>query len=172
MRGRLIYPFLVDIARLDTDATAEDPEGVGPPGTGYDDDFNEPVVVPPDGDTSARGAVRRVESVVQLHAQIEDESWEVLNMLSTGRSPIGQVRCVLHFKEIETLGLLDPDGLPLLRVNDRLAAIRNPNTGALIQNVPNPPGLHCTQAQPRSFWRGGYRNLFLMVFEARARGVA
>lgn len=170
-RGRLIYPFLVDIARLDTDATAEDPAGSGPAGLGYDDDFNEPVIVPPATDTSTRGSVRRVESVVQLHAQIEDESWEVLSMLGTGRSPTGQVRCVLHFKELETLALLDPNGLPLLRVNDRLAAIRR-RSGALIQTVPNPPGLHCIQAQPRSFWVGSQRNLFLMVFETRARAVA
>lgn len=168
MRGRLIYPFLIDIARLDTDATAEDPQGAGPAGLGYDDDFMEPVVVASSSpDDTRRGSVRRVEDTVQIRAQIEDDSWEALQALASGRSPSSLVRCVLHFKDIEAQGLLDPDGLPLLRVNDRLAAIRELD-GTLIQNVPNPPGMHCTEAQPRSFWRGSKRNLFLMTFEARA----
>jgi len=163
----LIFPMKVDIARLDTAATAEDPAGSGPTGLGYDDEFREPVVEA-DPDTSEPGDVRREESIVQLTAQIEDESYEVLDMLAIGRSPRGLVRLVLHFSELESLGLLDADRLPLLRVNDRLAAIYRPD-GTLVQTIPDPPGLFCTEAQPRSFGLGGERSLFLMTFETRER---
>lgn len=167
----LIFPMKVDIARLDTAAVAEDPAGSGPAGLGYDDEFREPVVeAPADPDVGDPGEVRRVESVVRLTAQIEDDSFEVLDMLATGRSPRGLVRLVLHFEELESLGLLDDDRLPLLRVNDRLAAIYKAD-GTLVQTIPDPPGLFCTEAQPRSFGLGGERSLFLMTFETRERSV-
>jgi hypothetical protein len=39
MRGRLINPFLAEIAQLDTVATTADPDDVGPLVSGYDPDF-------------------------------------------------------------------------------------------------------------------------------------
>ena len=51
MRGRLIFPFLAELYRLDTRATATtDPDGAGPLTGGYDPDFKEPVLVDRDGD--------------------------------------------------------------------------------------------------------------------------
>lgn len=167
----LIFPVKVDVARLDTAATALDPAGSGLAGPGYDDEFREPVVVPPtDPDSSERGELRRVESVVQLSAQFEDESFAELEMYATGRSPRALVRCVFHFAELDSLGLLDTDGLPLLRVNDRLSAVYKPD-GTLIQTIPAYPGLFCTEAQPRSYGLGGERSLFMMTFEHRERSV-
>lgn len=164
MRGRLIFPMLVDVARFDPAATA------GPASDGFDDEFREPVVDPPAGGSSGRGTVRREETVVTLHAQVEDDSFEALEMLRTGRSPRSAVRLVFHFAELEAQGLLDPDGLPLLRINDRLVSIRRPD-GSLVQNIPNPPGLFCTESQPRAFGLGGERNLLLMSFESRELSV-
>jgi hypothetical protein len=167
----LIFPMQVEIARLDTAAVAEDPAGTGPPGLGYDDEFREPVRVPPaDPESSERAPVRRIETLVRLNAQIEDESFEVLQMFPTGRSPRALLRVVLHMAELESAGLLDDDRLPLLRVNDRLEAVYY-SDGSLAQRFPDPPGLYCTEAQPRSFGLGGERSLFLMTFEARERAV-
>ena len=45
MRGKLINPFLAEIARLDTTATAADPDAAGPLTSGYDPDFKETVVL-------------------------------------------------------------------------------------------------------------------------------
>jgi len=172
VRGRLIFPFRVDIARLDTDATADDPDGAGPHGLGYDDVFREPVMVPPaDDDSSARGSIRRVESVVRLSAQIEDDAFDAMQMMTTGQSPRSMVRLVLHFRELEREGLLDDDGLPMLRKSDRLDAIYRP-TGELIQRIPNPPGLFCVEPQPRSFFVGARRNLLLLMFESRERSTS
>jgi hypothetical protein len=170
-RGRLIRPFLVTIARLDTHATAADPDGSGDLEAGYDDEFREPVIVPPsDTESSARGTVNRVESTVQLHAQIEEEDFMTLRMMSTGNSPNSLIRCVLHFKELEAEGLVDDNGMPKLNVNDRLTAIHDRN-GNLVMNVPDNPGLYCTEAQPRGHGLGYKRNLLLMTFEERPRSV-
>lgn len=166
----LIFPLRVEVARLDTAASAVDPGGSGLVGPGYDDEFREPTIIAPSSETSARGTVRRVESSITLNAQIEDESYDVLQMLQTGRSPRGLVRCVFHFQDLEAQGLLDDNRLPLLKINDRLAAIYK-SDGTLIQTIPNPPGLYCTEAQPRAFGLGGERCLFLMTFEARELSV-
>lgn len=171
-RGRLIRPFLVTIARLDTAATEADPDGAGALESGYDDEFREPVMVPPsDPESSARGTMNRVETTVQLRAQIEDEDFEDLRMLATGNSPDSLVRCVFHFKELEAEGLVGDDGVPLLNVNDRLAAIHD-KWGNLVMTIPENPGLYCTQSQPRAYGLGHKRNLLLMTFEERARSVA
>ena len=51
MRGRLINPFLAEIAQLDTAATAADPDATGPAVSGYDPDFKETLVLgTPGGD--------------------------------------------------------------------------------------------------------------------------
>ena len=50
MRGRLIFPFLAELRRLDTAAMAStDPDGAGPLTGGFDPDFKEPVLVDRDG---------------------------------------------------------------------------------------------------------------------------
>lgn len=169
-RGRLIFPFLVNVARLDTDATFADPDAGGPLESGYDDDFREVVIVPP-ATGSQRGASARVEDVVQCKAQIEDDQFEELEMLATGRSPEGSVTIVFHFADLERRGLVDAGtGEALIRVNDRLAAIFT-RRGVLVQTIRNPPGLFCVEAKPRSFGLGlnvSHRNLLVCTFEPRA----
>jgi hypothetical protein len=69
------------------------------------------------------------------------------------------------------MGLVDPaTGDALLRVNDRLVAIRDLG-GALVQAVRTPPGLYATEVQPTSFGLGLSRNLLLVTFEERELGV-
>jgi hypothetical protein len=59
VRGRLVNAFLAEITRLDTVATAADPDGAGPLASGYDPDFKETVVL---GDAGDRRDARRRRS--------------------------------------------------------------------------------------------------------------
>jgi hypothetical protein len=171
-RGRLIFPFLVDLARIDTEATAADPDASGLLTSGYDGDFREPVAVPLP-DSSAIAAPRRVETIVQLKAQIETEEQERLQMMLTGRSPNGRLALVFHYKDLEAAGMVTGStGRPLLRgPGDRLAAIRNVKTGVLIEEIPSTPGLFAVEVRSIGFGLGTYRNLLLMIFEERELGV-
>jgi len=168
-RGRLIFPFQVEIAQLDTTATNADPDGAGPLTSGYDDDFKEPALVP--SGTTAPPSKPREESVITTRAQIEDESFEQLEMLATGRSPTGQVILVFHFQVLELEGLVDGvTGEALIRVTDRLQAIRRWPGGDLVQTIRTPPGLYCVEAMPRSFGlavQNAHRNLLVCTFEPR-----
>jgi len=169
-----VFPSLVDIAQLDTAATAADPDAGGPLSSGYDDELREPVIVPPPAaQGSARGEVRRVESMVQCQAQIEDDQFEALEMMATGQSPGSDLTIALHFRDLERRGLVSAlTGEPLIRVNDRLSAIYT-RRGVLVQSIRNPPGLFCVQAKARSFGLGigsSRRNLLLCTFEHRSTG--
>lgn len=167
-RGSLIFPMIFEIAQLDTAAMAADPDGAGPLTTGYDDEFREPVLVPPTSG-SDRGTVVRVETIVQVPAQYEAGTQEATFMQATGRSPDSEVRLTLHFKDLERLGLVEAaTGRPLLRVNDRLHAVYHLRNLSLIEQFPDPPGLFCTEAQSRSFGLGPHRNLLLLTFRERA----
>jgi hypothetical protein len=162
MRGRLIFPFLTDIAILDTETTAEDPLGTGPVGLGYDDEFREPIL---EYSATDRG-VRRKETIVRLPVQFEDDLFESLNMMSTGRSPQSALRAILHFKDLERLDLIQDDGIPKLKINDRLVAVYEKG-GVLLQAFPNPPGVFCIESQPRLGGLCSHRNLLLMTFRSR-----
>jgi hypothetical protein len=165
MRGRLINPFLAEIAQLDTAATATDPDGPGPLTTGYDPDFKETVVLPASGDA------RREKPPLRVLCQVEVGTFEALQQLATGNSPNSKVTLVFHFRDLERMGLVDPaTGDALVRVNDRLAAIRDLG-GNLVQAIRTPPGLYATEVQPQSFGLGLCRNLLLVTFEERELGV-
>lgn len=166
-RGRLIWPVMAEFAQLDTSATAADPDGAGELTAGYDEDFREPVIVPP-GSGSARGTVNRVETTLRCAAQYEPRFFEELRMLPTGRSPDSRIQLVLHYKDLESRDLIDADGQPRIRVNDRLAAIRDYRTDALIMNIPNPPGLYVTEVEHRSFGLSSLtRNLLVLTLDER-----
>lgn len=166
-RGRLIWPVIAVLQQLDTDATAADPDGAGPLTSGYDDDFREPVVVPPVSG-SDRGTVVRVETPLRLPCQYEPGNQEDLRMDATGRNPNSLVRLVFHFSDLEDAGLIDTDGRPLIRINDRLDEVRDYNDDSLIERFPDPPGLYATQVQSRSFGLSALkRNLVLVTFMER-----
>jgi len=168
MRGRLLQVFAAELARLDTAATAADPDGPGPLTSGYDADFQETVLVP-SGGPRGRDA-RREKPLIRVPCQIEVQSFGELAELTTGNSPRSHLVLVFHFADLEQLGLVDPTtGDALLRVGDRLVAIRERRTGALIQAVRTPPGLYLTEPQPQ-FGLGGRRTLLLATFGERALG--
>lgn len=171
-RGRLIFPFLIDIAQLDTAATAADPDASGPAISGYDPDFREPIVLPPTDDSSAVGEAVRVEKLVQLPAQIEPEQQDKLVMMVTGQSPSSRRTLIFHFADLERLGMVEADtGRPTIRTSDRLAAIRNFRTGELIESIPEQPGMFATEVRSIGFGLGPTRNLLLAVFEERSTSV-
>lgn len=168
MRGRLVFPFLVELAQLDTAATEGDPDGAGPLTSGYDEDFREPVMVlAAPGDQT--GASARVESgPIQFRAQIEPAMFERLEMLLGGESPDSRFAIVAHYRDLERLNLVDATtGKPLIRKNDRLVRILNCDSGDLIEEIPDPPGLFVRQVQSRGFGPGRTRNLLLIEFEER-----
>ena len=169
-RGRLIFPFIVDIAQLDTAATAADPDGAGPATSGFDPWFREPIVVEPTDDTSDAGDPVRVETTVQLLAQIEPEEMDRVEMMVTGRAPAWRLTAIFHYADLEAVGMVDATtGRPLLRSpGDRLAAIRHKDTKALIEEIPRVPGLYAKEVRSIGFGLGTSRNLLLVVFEERA----
>lgn len=167
MRGRLINPFLAEIARLDTVATAADPDGAGPLSTGYDPDFKETLVLEEAGQ---RRDARQEMPPIRVPCQVEVGAFEALQQLAAGNSPNSQVALVFHFRDLEGMGLVDPaTGDALLRVNDRLVAIHD-LAGNLVQAVRARPGLYATEVQPQSFGLGRARNLLIVRWEERELG--
>jgi hypothetical protein len=168
MQGRLIRPLLAELGQLDPVATASDPGGAGSLTSGYDPDFQETVLLP-----TSRGpgqAARREKPPIRVPCQIEVQAFDELAELATGNSPRSRLVLVFHFADLERLGLVDPHtGDALLRVGDRLIAIRDRRTGDLVQAVRTPPGLYLTEPQPE-FGLGGRRNLLIATFGERALG--
>lgn len=170
-RGRLIFPQLAEIYRLDTTATAADPDGAGPLVSGYDPDFLEPVQIP--GGSQAGTDARREIAAPYIPCQVEVEAFEALQQVASGNAPNTQVRIVFHFYDLERLGLVDAStGLAKIHAGDRLHAIRRISNESIIQMIRNPPGLYAVDAQPRSFGlSSGERNLLVVTFQPRAQGV-
>jgi hypothetical protein len=170
MRGRLLFPLLARIGRLDPVATDADPDGAGPLQSGYDDEFRETMIVA-QADTSERGAGTRRETMVDLLAQVEPADTERLSEAATGASPTSALTLVLHYAELEEKGLVAADGAPLLRIGDRLAELRDPVSGALVETFRDPPGLFAVAVTPGGGWLGQRRNLLLMIFADRQLSV-
>lgn len=170
MRGRLIYRFLAELHRLDAGAMATvDPDGPGPLTSGLDPDFLEPVRVDRDDDGIGEPG-RHERPPVRVPCQVEPEVLEALRMLPGGQSPRGELRLVLHFRDLERLGLVDlATGVALLQPGDRLGALRD-RQGALVQAYRDPPGMYVTDTKATGFGLGRARprrNLLLVTFEAR-----
>jgi hypothetical protein len=173
MRGRLINPFLAEIAQLDTVATGADPDGPAPLTSGYDDDFKETVVV--STSSQLRTDARKEKPLLRIPCQVEVSTLETLEQLGAGASPHSRLTLVFHFEHLEQSGLIDgATGTARLRVNDRLVAIYSCD-GGLVHSVRTPPGLYAIEVQPQSFGMGLSRNLLLVTFQERAvaaRGAA
>jgi len=172
MRGRLIFPFLAEIHRLDTAATAtEDPDGTGPLAGGYDPDFKESVLVDQDGDGVGE-RVREEHAPVRIPCQVEPEVFDQLRMLASGNAPRSNIDLVFHFKDLERLGLVDPaSGDALVRPGDRLSALYD-KAEELVQQIQTPPGLYVSEARPIGFGLNRARprrNLLLVSFSDRPR---
>ncbi len=170
MRGRLIFPFLAELCRLDTLAMATvDPDGAGPLAGGYDADFKEPVVVD-QNDDGVGERVRAEHAPVRVPCQVDTKVFEELRMFASGNAPRSRVDLVFHFKDLERLGLVDgASGDALIHPGDRLSGLYD-KAGALVQAVRTPPGLYVTEARPSGFGLNmarPRRNLLMVTFEDR-----
>jgi hypothetical protein len=161
-RGRLIFPFLAEIARLDTSATAT--------AGGYDQRFREPTVTRPAGSEGPRVGGRRERALVRIAAQVEVADVDKLRQTQGGNVPTSKLALVAHLKDLARDGLIDVDGKPDFNVNDRLHALYT-KRGELEQRYPNPPGMFCTEVRPQGFGIGGRRNMLILVFESRDTGI-
>ncbi len=160
-RGRLIFPMLAELSRLDTRATAEgNPDGTG----GYDPDFKEPVLIDNDDDGIGE-RVRREHSPVRIPCQVEPEVFEALQMLASGNAPRTRMELVFHFTDLERLGLVGQ-----IHPGDRLGAIYDFG-GELVQAIRTSPGLFATEVRPGGFGLGRKRNLLFVCFEDRSTGL-
>lgn len=160
MRGRLIFPFIAELHRLDTMAMAPD----------YDEDFKEPILLDSNDDGVAE-PFRREHPPVRVPCQVESQAFEALRMATTGNTPRSSFDLVFHFRDLERLGLVDAaSGDALIRPSDRLGALYAKD-GKLVQAVRTPPGLYVIEAKPIGFGlhrRRPSRNLLLVSFQDRA----
>lgn len=168
MRGKLINPFKVLLARYDTTATAANTSG-GQQSGGFDPDFREPTRNPTTGKSA-----RSEYAPVLLPCQVEVGTYDAQQMQSGGDDPDGRIVLVYHFRDLEGAGLVAANGVALLRPNDRLVSIHRYDDETLIQSFEpaDAPdgGYFCTEAQPQSFGlRGGARNLLLCTYVNRDR---
>ena len=170
MRGRLIFPFVVEYARLDPDGTGlADPDDTeGPLTSGFDDDFRAPFVHT--DATGARVSARVEQSLIAVPAQIEDKMLDRLRQIANGNAPMGVMALIHHFRDLERLALVDSDGRALIRMNDRLVRILT-RSGTVVNTFPNPPGMYVRETTPRSYGLGtGNRNLLEVVLQDREQG--
>lgn len=162
-RGRLIFPLIADLARLNTAATQT--------ASGYDDVFRSPKISYPSGATGPRVSSRVEHTVIQLRCQVEASRFAEQHQQPSGNAPNHQLGLVFHFVDLEAAGLVDlATGDALIRVNDRLVALRRLN-GTLAQTIPMPAGLYATEVQPIGLGLGGDRNLLLVQFNDRPQGL-
>ena len=155
-RGRLIFPQLVDVYRLDRATVAAS--------SGYDSIYQEPVLI---SSADRAGTVKRVEfAAVRLPAQIEVTVSDRTQMAMTGNVKKGRMAFVFHFADLESAGLIHATtGAPLVMANDRIGAVYDPG-GNLIQSFPNPPGMFVVEPQV-NFGLDFRRNLLIALCESR-----
>ena len=166
MRGRLIQIFLAEIIRLDRALMIVAPSEAG---VGFDPDFHEPVLV--DRDDDGVGERRRLElPAVRGPWQIGPKTFGERRMFDAGDSPHPKLQLVMHFKDLERLGLVDArTSEPLVAPGDRLAALYD-RAGELVQAIRTPSGLYVTEARPIGWGLNVMRprrNLLLVTFDAR-----
>jgi len=167
-RGRLIFPFSIELAQLNLAGTAADPDGGGPLTSGYDPDFRETRILP----TSDRiGASARAETLIKLPGQFgSTQSLSALLEAQNGNLSPTEFEILFHFRDLERLGLIDTvTGTAKIKVGDRLNAIYQCCDGTLIQKIKNPPGCFCTKASP-SFGLHNARNLLITAWKSRDPG--
>jgi hypothetical protein len=161
MRGRLIFQFMAELARLDTNAieTAGD----------YDHTFREVIKV--DTDNDGIGESQRKEYAHDMvPCQVEPQTWETLRAHDLGNNVEIDVALVFHFRDLERLSLVQSDGNPAIHVGDRLVAIWNRAGSVKVQDVRTPPGLYVTESNPIGYGLdvlAPSRNLLLVTFQQR-----
>lgn len=158
-RGRLIFPLLADVYRLDLAA-------INAAGS-FDTVYKEIKLTPT---SDGIGSSLRLEmAVVQIPVQFEPGSLRRLHEVANGDLSTGRVIGVMHFVDLEALSLVhSTTGVSLIKKGDRLGALRKLD-GTLIETIENPPGLFVTEAMPITALSGD-RNLLQITFMSREAG--
>lgn len=153
--------FRAELAQLDTVAI----ETAG----SYDNVYRE--VTKRDTDGDGIGESQRLEKMpIQIRCQVEDNIWEELRAHELGNNPDIDLSLTFHFRDLETDGLVRADGNAAINIGDRLVAIRD-KFGAVVHQVPTPPGLYVTEATPVSYglnMADPRRNLLVVHFQERS----
>jgi hypothetical protein len=165
VRGSLLYVFLAELHRLDRRSP-----GPNSP-VQMDDEFREPIRIDRNGD--GVGKERRHElPPVFVPCQVEPEKFEEQRLLPSGNAPDSTLDLVMHFRDLEHMGLVDGAGNAVIAVGDRLGGIYTRSMRPE-WTVRNPPGLFVTQVRPSGFGLGlgrARRNLLIVTFTERALG--
>ncbi len=162
MRGRLICPLIAEIARIDTTATAE--------AGGYDPVFRTPRLSYPGG---VRTKATLYMDPVRVPAQVGTDAWEDQRQQPAGNAPGSRLMLVMHYRDLERLGLVDATTREaLFRVDDRLLQLYERRSGRPTDHVrPEAGGLYAVQVSPAGQGLGGCRNLLVVTFQERAQGL-
>ena len=169
MRGRLIFPFLAVIHRLDRGGMTQPVrDGWRDHASGFDPDFKEPVRLDYADDGQGE-PLRREHPPVEIPCQVSPRRHERLEMQAGGASPRSQFELVMHFRDLAHLGLVDEKtGNAKISPGDRLDALLDlEKTPQLL--IKNPPGLFVVEARPSGFGLGRrpQRNLLIVTFGER-----
>jgi hypothetical protein len=167
-RGRLLCWFLAELYRLDTSATAADPDDAGSLDSGYDPEFRETVRV---ADATWQGAsARQEQAAIRVKCQVEVNTFGALQAMLSGHEAESHMVLVFHFRDLERAGLVETSTKDAkIRVHARLTALYN-RRSELEQTVGD-PGLYAVDAQPASLGLGLRRNLLLVTFKGRDQAV-
>lgn len=159
MRGRLVFPFSVELASLDIEGTAA---------AGYDLIFKETKLTPT---SDGLGVSTRAEILQKVPGQFADQSQLLaLQEATTGNLAQASFVVLFHFRDLERLGLVEQTtGNATIKVGDRLNAIFDIHTDVLVQTIRNPPGAFVVKATPR-FGLDSRRNILEVTFRSRDPG--
>lgn len=156
-RGRLQNPLVVEIAQLDTNATEL--------ADGYDPIWRTVKTTYPGGE---RAKGQQYKASIRLRAQVEPGAEAAQQRTVAGNVPDSRMVLVFHYVELAAFNLVDADGRPKIRVNDKLIALYT-RGGVFIKNLN--PVLYATEVLDTGLGLGGNRNLAAITFEDRPQGV-
>jgi hypothetical protein len=165
VRGALLFVFRAELHRLDRRGQVPNSPVL------MDEDFREPVRVDRNGDGIGEEH-RRELPPVYIPCQVEPKTFEEQRQKPSGNAPDSALELVLHFRDLERLGLVDQGGNAVIAAGDRLGGIYTRSMRPE-WTVRNPPGLFVTEVRPLGFGLSlsrPRRNLLMVSFRERALG--
>lgn len=163
-RGRLLCPIKIGVARIDTATTEAN--------TDFDSVFMTPKVKKTFGARGAREKGRREFVEVKLLAQSEIIDFNKMQQGPGGNVPDYRVSYIVHYKQLEDLGLIDATTQkPLIGINDRIVAKYHNRSEALLRAFTNPE-IFVVAAVDAGEGFDGRTNLLVLVTSDRPQGLA
>lgn len=168
-RGRLIFPVVCEVARIDVETTRT--------ASGFDDVLGQPRRASTSGlpeKGTPRGDLATAYFLpVRLLGQIENGLAKLTTyqqgMAQTGNQPKFKVQVVYHYDQLEQGGLVASDGHVKMRSGDRLLAAYT-LAGTKICDFED---AYATRIDDTSFGLSAQtRNLCIVTYESRVKGTA